>query len=125
MGIITKWAVYYGYLSWYWKEGIDCIRNMIFDVYKLSTIIPRVRSKSKEIIFRYFVYLVYRLTKQAVNCETRRIYDALSAFASSHQLPGDKEAVRPIKLTDEAKSLIQTVIKEERRVTHLKLKMVL
>lgn len=122
---MTKWDEHYVSLPRYWREVIDLIIQGRIDCYKLATVIPRFKSKNEEIIFWYYVYKDYRLTKQAAKCGTRRIHEALLSFANDHVLPGDKMVGRPAKLTEEAKCIIKTAIESDRRTTHSKLKRVL
>lgn len=122
---MTKWIEHYSYLPWYWRQVIEMIKTNQVDCMKVATVIPSFKSKSEQIIFYYYLYQDYRLTKQAANCGTRRIHDSLKNFAETHALPGDKKVGRPTKLSNEAKCIIKTAIENDRRVTHGKIQKIL
>lgn len=90
-----NWREHYDHLPVYWKAIIERIKANNENIMTLVPLVPKFQHKKAQIIFWYYVYENYSLTRSACNCGSKIIHQTLQGYAATHEIPVPLKKGRP------------------------------
>lgn len=112
-----NWREHYDHLPVYWKAIIERIKANNENIMTLVPLVPKFQHKKAQIIFWYYAYENYSLTRSVCNCGSKIIHQTLQGYAATHEIPVPLKKGRPKKVTSECMTLIEDHIISNRHIS--------